>query len=221
MAIAPIERPAQTPTSVESACVALMECAREVSLQGGVLSRSEALQLIVDVEQASRIVDHLQVLAARLAEEHFRVDEPDPGSTSGSASGAGSLLARAEQAIRAEAPTPAGSSLASSDTVSSSAWSAGAEAAADGFRDCADFLRGTLGISRAEARRRLALADLVLPRTTPTGAPLPARLEALGAASEAALISGRAATIVSQAVHRVHSFATPEQVESMEKHLTR
>ncbi|MHA7181396.1 HNH endonuclease signature motif containing protein [Arthrobacter sp. MDB2-24] len=229
MAIAPLERPPQTPTSVESACVALAECAREVSLQGGVLSRPEALQLIVDVEQASRIVDHLQVLAARLAEEHYRVDEPDPGSTSG----AGSLLARAEQTVRADAPSLADSGPASSGTASSdpelsdrhgalsSAWGAGAGAAADGFRDCADFLRGTLGISRAEARRRLALAELVLPRTSPTGAPLPARLETLGAATKAAQVSGRAATIVSQAVHRVQSFATPEQLDSMESHLTR
>ncbi|OUM40054.1 HNH endonuclease signature motif containing protein [Arthrobacter sedimenti] len=251
MAIAPIERPAQTPSSVgqlDTACAALAECAREVSRQGRVLSRPEALQLIKDFEHASRIVDHLQVLAARLAEEHYRVEEPQPGSTSGTAS----LLARAEQAICVEAPAPAGSSTASLGTVSfDAAWSgtsgtwgtsgaassdaalsdrdgalsstrgAGAGAAVGGFRDCADFLRGTLGISRAEARRRLALAELVLPRLTPTGATLPARLEVLGAATEAALVSGRAATIVSQSVHRVQSFATPEQVASMEENLTR
>ncbi|MHA7279183.1 DUF222 domain-containing protein [Arthrobacter sp. MDT2-2] len=244
MAIAPIERFAHTPTSLESACAVLTECAREVSRQSRVMSRPEALQLIIDIEQASRIVDHLQILAARLAEEHYRVDEPDLGSTSGAAS----LLVRAEQAICADAPPPAGSNTASSGTASfdaasgtsgtsgaassdpelsvrhgalSSAWGTGTGAAADGFRDCADFLRGTLGISRAEARRRLALAELVLPRTSPMGAALPARLETLGAVTRAALVSGRAATIVSQALQRVQSFATPEQLGSMEENLTR
>ncbi|WP_140395073.1 HNH endonuclease signature motif containing protein [Arthrobacter sedimenti] len=236
MAIAPIERSAQTPSpgsSLDSACAALTECAREVGLQGRVLSRPEALQLIIDIEQASRIVDHLQVLAARLAEEHYRVDEPDPGSTSGTAS----LLARAEQVIRADALTSSTPVPASSDTSSSGAMSdiGGAPSSepdgatssisgagmTSGFRDCADFLRATLGVSRAEARRRLALAELVLPRLTPTGATLPPRLEGLGAATEAALVSGRAATIVSQAVQRVHSFAAVNQLEAMEENLTR
>ncbi|BBE22701.1 hypothetical protein MN0502_15840 [Arthrobacter sp. MN05-02] len=261
MTIAPIVCTAGTPDSgspLRSASAALSECARDIGRQGRVLSRPEALQLIIDIEQTSRIVDHLQVLAARLAEEHYRVDEPDHGSTSGSPSAAGSLLARAEQATRAEAPTPTACSSASSGTSSSGTSSSGIAssstassgiassstassgiassgiggasgsaqgsrvgAAAGGFRDCADFLRGTLGISRAEARRRLALAELVLHRMSPTGAVLPARLETLGAAAEATLVSGRAATIVSSAAQRVQSFATPEQVESMEDHLTR
>ncbi|MHA7144364.1 HNH endonuclease signature motif containing protein [Arthrobacter sp. TmT3-37] len=106
-------------------------------------------------------------------------------------------------------------------SATGSFWGSREGAAPDGFRDCADFLRGTLGISRAEARRRLALADLVLCRMSPTGAALPARLETLSAVVETGLVSGRAATIVSQAVQRVQSFATPEEVESMEDHLTR
>ncbi|WP_434992367.1 DUF222 domain-containing protein [Arthrobacter sp. Ld5] len=137
-------------------------------------------------------------MAARLAEEHHLADDEQSGS--------GSLLARAEQSIRGDAPAGPAARCAS---------------VGSGFRDCADFLRATLRISRGEARRRLSLADLILPRVLPTGAPVPPRLISLGAAVTSGLISGRAATLVAQAMQRVDSFATPDQRGSMEHHLTR
>ncbi|MBG6225899.1 hypothetical protein IWX63_002482 [Arthrobacter sp. CAN_A2] len=202
MATAPIERYTARPSLLDSACTALADCAREVGQGYGIQSRQDAADLIMKIEHVSRIVDHLQVLAARIAEEHHLADDDGEQPTGGS------LLARAEQAIAGNAQ----SGLASESTSTSTG---------NGSRNCTDFLRATLGISRAEAKRRLTLADLVLPRTSPTGAPVPARLTALGAAVTSGSISGRAATVVAQAVQRVDSFATPQQLESMEHHLTR
>ncbi|WP_258062508.1 HNH endonuclease signature motif containing protein [Arthrobacter sp. B0490] len=196
MAIAPTER--STESSLESARTALMDCAHAVSLEHHALSRTEALHLVVDVEQVSRIVDHLQVLAARIAEEHhLAADErPDTALVPDPAPRAPTLGALGRAPVRADS-------------------------AGDGFRDCAEFLRATLGIGRAEARRRLTLAEVVLPGLSPTGATVPARLETLGEAVGSCVISGRAATVIAQALRRAHPFATPDQRTSMEQHLTR
>lgn len=149
------------------------------------------------------MVDHLQIVAAALAGEHH------PGSAGGRATGTPVLGAGSSWA-------------AASPTASPPATPAAPSASADSdYRDCADFLRGTLGISRAEARRRLSLVEVVLPGISPSGATLPPRLEALGEAVAAGVISGRAATVVAQALDRVQSFATPQQRDSMEHHLTR
>ncbi len=61
----------------------------------------------------------------------------------------------------------------------------------------------------------------MLPSLSPTGNPLPPRLEVLGEAVNSFVISARAATVVAQAIERVQSFATPDQLASMEQHLTR
>ncbi|WP_167399075.1 HNH endonuclease signature motif containing protein [Arthrobacter pityocampae] len=168
------------------------------------------MNLLLGIEHAARMVDHLQILAARLAEDHHLAGDEQPTS--------GSLLARAEQSVAATAPV--GSAASAASTASAVAGTSSGPAG-NGFRDCADFLRATLGIGRAEARRRLSLADLVLPYLSPTGAPVPPRLATLGAAVTSGRVSGRAATVVAQALQRVDSFATPQQLTSMEHHLTR
>ncbi|MFC3299088.1 hypothetical protein FJV46_12660 [Arthrobacter agilis] len=146
MAISPIESSVRTPGSADSACVALAECSRQASRDDLLMSEPEALQFVLDVERASKIVDQLQIRAARLAEDLVASAQQESGP--------------GETAVRG-----ASTSL--------------------GFRDCADFLRATLGISRAEARRRLDLAEVLLPTVSPTGAPVPPRLETLGAAAGA------------------------------------
>lgn len=173
-------------------------------------SRRDAVELLLGIEHVARMVDHLQILAARLAEDHQLADDEHPAG--------GSLLARAEQLIAETAAVGgAGSAASTASTVAGTSSGPGTS----GFRDCADFLRATLGIGRAEARRRLSLADLVLPRVSPTGALVPPRLATLGAAMTSGRVSGRAATVVTQALQRVDSFATPQQFTSMEHHLTR
>ncbi|MHA7283659.1 HNH endonuclease signature motif containing protein [Arthrobacter sp. TMS2-4] len=202
MAIAPIEPILATPSPLGWAREALAECARDVGLNHRIRTRTEAAQFIVEVEHASKIVDYLQILAARLAEEHKLAD------TDGDERAGGALLVRAEQSL-------------GSDGHSGKEGEGQPVASDNGFRNCAEYLRATLGISRAEAKRRLTLAELVLPRISPTGAPVPPRLTVLGAAMTSGHISGRAATVIAQALHRVDSFATPQHLESMEHHLTR
>ncbi len=159
------------------------------------------MRFLLEVEHASRTIDHLQIIAARVAQEHHLADDDE--RTAG-----GSLLASAEQSVGGDVRPGPAAHLSSEST-------------GNGYRNCADFLRATLGISRTEAKRRLSLAEVVLPRISPTGAPVPPRCAALGGAMTTGRISGRAATVVAHALQRVDSFATPQQLESMEHHLTR
>ncbi|MHA7190383.1 HNH endonuclease signature motif containing protein [Arthrobacter sp. MDT2-16] len=194
MATAPIESVTRAGSPLESARATLADCARDLTRQHSVLSRADALRLVVDVEQVSRVVDHLQILVARLADEHDLADHQLRGPT---------LVPASVQAQPGAASPP--------DRP---------DRPAARLRDCAEFLRTTLGIGEAEARRRLNLAEVVLPGLSPTGAPTPAPLEALGDAVGSCVISSRAATIIVRALKRVHAVAAPEQLMSMEHHLT-
>ncbi len=168
------------------------------------------MRFLLEVEDASRTIDHLQILAARVAQEHHLADDEE--RTAG-----GSLLARAEQSVRGDVRTGPAAYTSSEPTEPTEP----TEPSGNGYRNCADFLRATLGISRTEAKRRLSLAEMVLPRISPTGARVPPRFAALGGAVTTGRISGRAATVVAHALQRVDSFATPRQLASMEHHLTR
>lgn len=192
MAVTPITQLSPSGSSLNEARALLGDCAHGLVQYHHLLSRQDALRFVLEVEQVSKVVDHLQVLAARIADHH------------GLASAAGG------------APIASGATDEASDPETAAPAEAG-----HGFRDCADFLREALGISRTEARRRLTLAAVVLPSLSPTGNPVPARLEVLGEAVGSFVVSGRAATVVAHALERVQSFATPDQLETMEHHLTR
>ncbi len=194
-------------SSLEEARTLLSDCALGLSQYHHLLSPQDALRFVIDVEQVSKVVDHLQVLAARVADHHGLASAQDGGLGSSPPAGA-----------PPDAEHPGVMSSSSSDSSDSSDSSVQARL---GFRNCADFLRETLGISRTEARRRLHLAAVVLPSLSPTGNPLPPPLEVLGEAVGSFAISGRAATVVAHAIGQVKSFATPEQLASMEQHLTR
>ncbi|WP_104180732.1 HNH endonuclease signature motif containing protein [Arthrobacter sp. B0490] len=192
MAVTPIKQPSRSGSSLDEARALLGDCAHGLVQYHHLLSRQDALQFVLDVEQVSKVVDHLQVLAARIADQH------------GLAAEAGG------------APIPSGAMDEVSDPGPASPTDVGG-----GSRTCADFLRETLGISRTEARRRLTLAAVVLPSLSPTGNPVPPLLGVLGEAVGSFVISGRAASVVAHALERVRSFATPDQLENMEHHLTR
>ncbi|MFY9635922.1 MAG: hypothetical protein WAL27_14470, partial [Cellulosimicrobium cellulans] len=85
-----------------------------------------------------------------------------PDDASGSASGA--------VAVTAGTAAAAGSAADSAAVVD------------DGYRNTTEFLRARLRISASEARRRLSLADDLLPRQGFAGEPLPPVREELGAA---------------------------------------
>ncbi|WP_087871864.1 HNH endonuclease signature motif containing protein [Arthrobacter globiformis] len=91
---------------------------------------------------------------------------------------------------------------------------------ADGSRNTVDFLRTRLGISACEARRRLTLADSILPRAGFGGQQLPPRYGELAAAVSTAQISSRAATTITLALDRARHFTTPARTAAMEHELT-
>ena len=80
----------------------------------------------------------------------------------------------------------------------------------DGYRNTTEFLRARLRISAAEARRRLSLADSLLPRQGFTGEPLPPVHGELGTAVAAGEVASRAATIITLALDRVRHVCDAE-----------
>ncbi len=199
MAVTPIKRYSEPGSSLDEAHSLLSDCAFGLAQYHHLLSRQDAQRFVLEVEQVSKVIDHLQILAARVADHHGLASEPAGGPT----------VSGPAEPVPTEDPTSA-----------SSVSSASSADEGQGARNCADFLRETLGISRFEAKRRLKLASVVLPSLSPTGNPIPPRLAALGEAVGSFMVSGRAATVVAQAVERAQSVATPEQLETMEHHLT-
>ena len=91
---------------------------------------------------------------------------------------------------------------------------------ADGSRNTVEFLRARLGISACEARRRLTLAESILPRPGFGGQHLPPRYEELATAAATGLVGSRAATTITLALDRARHFTTPARTAQMEHDLT-
>jgi hypothetical protein len=114
----------------------------------------------------------------------------------------------------------------------------------DGCRDASEFLRMSLRIPRQEARRRLALAQQVLPTTALTGDPVPAPRSSLAAALAPELcdpqelpvpdapegelpqlaapqLSSYAGTVISATLDRLEHLTTPAVLERIEQDLSR
>jgi hypothetical protein len=91
----------------------------------------------------------------------------------------------------------------------------------DGYRNTVEFLRARLRIGAAEARRRLGLADTLLPRQGLAGRPIPPVHPELGAAVAAGEVASRAATVITLALDRVRHSCLPEAAAAMEHALTR
>lgn len=216
MAIAPLEHPGESKTLLESMRSDLSDFGHEMAGNYLTLSRHEVVQSLVKIEEIAKLVDYLQVVAARAVQDQDI-------ATVGERQATGSLLARAVQSV-SEEPSRGMSEGASGELSANTSADAGQQNKASAlpeFKDCADYLRARLGISRNEANRRLRLARNILPDTAGCGAATPAPMETLGDAVSSGSVSGRAASIICDAVQRVQSFATPLQLDSMEHHLTR
>ncbi|MFE5838950.1 DUF222 domain-containing protein [Arthrobacter sp. NPDC056493] len=150
----------------------------------GLWGLSQSADFADRVEELSRKVEHLQVLAAG-AVDRSRTE---------------ALTAAAAPLV----PVP----------------DSGADPGADGSRNTVEFLRGRLRISAGEARRRLALADSVLPRAGFGGQQLPPRYEELAAAVSTGQVSSRAGTTITLALDRARHFTTPARAAEMEHDLT-
>ncbi|MBU8868061.1 HNH endonuclease signature motif containing protein, partial [Paenarthrobacter aromaticivorans] len=139
-------------------------------------------------------------------------------AAAGSATAAGFATATGFDAVAGSATAAAGSASAGFGGV------AAADAAAvadDGYRDAAQFLRARLRIGISEARRRLALASEVLPRTGIAGQHIPARREILAQALESTQIPTRSASIISAALDKARLLTDEETLTQMEHALTR
>ncbi|BCW63105.1 HNH endonuclease signature motif containing protein [Arthrobacter sp. StoSoilB22] len=169
--------------------------ADEVRLLGFV----EAADFAGRVEEISRNLEYLQVVAARAVERSRK------------------------QALQAR---PGASAAAPewrtgwTEHVPDSKVTAPASVVDDGYRNTAEFLRARLRIGIAEARRRLALATDALPQTGRTGQDVPARREALADALASGELPSRSASIISTALDKVRHLADEEMLTRMEHALT-
>ncbi|MEN8585238.1 DUF222 domain-containing protein, partial [Burkholderia sp. RS01] len=181
-------------------------------------------------EEIARRAEHLQLLSAgavdRTRTEAINAagpaskaagwttgwghDEADDGEAAGAS---GSAAAASPDSVAV--PTSPFGAAASNGRVSA------LSPADDGCRNTAEFLRVRLRIGAGEARRRLALASAVLPRTGITGQPLPPACEETAAALATGTIASRAGTIITTALDRVRHIAAPEDLARMEHVLTR
>ncbi|UKF05975.1 HNH endonuclease [Paenarthrobacter nicotinovorans] len=90
----------------------------------------------------------------------------------------------------------------------------------DGYRNAAEFLRARLRIGIGEARRRLALANEILPGAGITGQQIPARRQRLADALHTGQVPSRSATIISTALDKAQHFTDPDTLTGMEHALT-
>ena len=88
------------------------------------------------------------------------------------------------------------------------------------FRSTADYMRSRLRISRAEARRRLALGTAVLPATTVTGQTRPPAYPRLAEACADAALAAADADVIAHALEEALPRMEPAALEAMEKQLT-
>ncbi|UKA58547.1 HNH endonuclease signature motif containing protein [Arthrobacter sp. FW306-2-2C-D06B] len=188
--------------ALDRAVVAVRSLAEKAADDVGVLGLEEAVAFASGVEELSRTLDYLQLLAAAGLDQ-ARNDEPAtrPGWTTGWTTG-----------WAADADTGA-------DTGSGSVGTGSARGAE--FRSTAEHLRSLLRISAAEARRRLALARELLPRRGLTGQTVPARHGETAAALASGVIGSGAAGIITMAVAKVRPLCAPEKAAEMEHTLAR
>ncbi|MCT9868118.1 HNH endonuclease signature motif containing protein [Paenarthrobacter aurescens] len=204
----------------------------------------EAADFAGRVEEISRCVEYLQVVAAQAVERsRAEAQQTGPGPSAAapewrtgwseapeeptSGTGTGTLDRAAAGTI---SPSQAGAaaagtfSAAAAQSPARAASGKGAEGTAnpadDGYRNAAEFLRARLRIGIGEARRRLALAADILPQTGMTGQEIPARRELLAEAVGSALVPSRSATIISTALDKVRHLTDEDTITRMEHALT-
>ncbi|MDD1478179.1 DUF222 domain-containing protein [Arthrobacter sp. H16F315] len=194
---------------------------------------TEASDFAGRVEELSRMVDYLQLVAAA-AVDRTR-NQAAAASNAAAKFGSGAPASWLTGWHADATPTTTATVPATVPVTVPADWVAGPDSGwnvqlgadreqgwvDDGYRNTTEFLRARLRITAAEARRRLALASDVLPRTGLSGQPLPAAWEELAAVLTAGDIASRAATLVSLSLHRVGHVAAPGDVVRMEHALTR
>lgn len=170
---------------------------------------ADAADFAGKVEEISRTVEFLQIIAAE-AVERTRCEAQAALQSSPAPAWRTGWTEPAATASDPEVPVPA--PAASLTEV--------ADAVDDGYRNAAEFLRARLRISIGEARRRLALASVVLPQAGIAGQEISARHEVLAEALSSADVPSRSATVISVALDQVRHIADAEAALQMEQSLT-
>ena len=197
------------------------------------------------VEELSRTMEFLQLVAASAVDRTRKQSAARPGTNtswttgwrespagwetgaSGAAAPAGTTPAgtAATAAAAADAPTATGApTLTGVPSLTDVPSPASGEARAgvdDGYRNTAEFLRARLRIGAAEARRRLSLAEGLLPRQGLAGRQVPPAHRELAAAVAAGEVASRAASVIAVALERVRPLCDAGAAARMEHALTR
>ncbi|MCT9871113.1 HNH endonuclease signature motif containing protein [Paenarthrobacter aurescens] len=191
----------------------LLDSARlSASDEASLLGFVEAADFAGRVEEISRCVEYLQVVAAQAVERsRTEAQQTKPGS---------SAAAPEWRTGWSEAPEEPTNGTDTGATVPGATVPGAASVLDDGYRNAAEFLRARLRIGIGEARRRLALAPDILPQTGMTGQEIPARREVLAAALSSALVPSRSATIISTALDKVRNLTDQDTIARMEHALT-
>jgi hypothetical protein len=170
---------------------------------------ADAADFAGKVEEISRTVEFLQIVVAEAVERTRREAQAAQQPSSAPAWRTGwTEPAAAASGSAVPVPAPAASPADVADAVD------------DGYRNAAEFLRARLRISIGEARRRLALASVVLPQAGIAGQEVPARHEVLAGALSSADVPSRSATVISMALEQVRHIADEDAALQMEQALT-
>ncbi|WP_156524851.1 DUF222 domain-containing protein, partial [Paenarthrobacter nicotinovorans] len=195
---------------------------------------TEAADFAGSVEEISRALEYVQVVAAQAVErtrteaqrvapapqtgqspasgaQEWRTGWTEPAGKSEDGGGGGSGGGTGEAAPR---------STVKAGTAAADGAGAGGSVLDDGYRNAAEFLRARLRIGIGEARRRLALANDVLPGAGITGQEIPARRQRLADALHTGQVPSRSATIISTALDKAQHFTDPDTLTGMEHALT-
>ncbi|MBU8867719.1 HNH endonuclease, partial [Paenarthrobacter sp. MMS21-TAE1-1] len=164
--------------------VEALESLRSCTVAGALsFGFAEAAGFAGRVEEISRTVEYLQVIAAHAVERtRTQAQQARPSTAASTGWQTGWTDPATTDPGTTDPAAPAAGS--NPDTATAARTTAGgfggvAAVADDGYRDAAQFLRARLRIGISEARRRLALASEVLPRTGIAGQHIPARREIL------------------------------------------
>ena len=207
-------------SGVEEALAVLRAVSSTAVGDAALLGFQAASDFAGSVEEVSRVVEYLQLVAAAAVDRTRKQSGATAAKRANSWTTGWRDTPCSPATAAAFAPRPAGSALdagSGSAGVVAGIWCAGD----DGYRNTGEFLRARLRIGAGEARRRLSLAGDLLPRQGFTGEPLPALHAELGAAVAAGDIASRPAGTVSLALDRVRHLCDTDTLDRMEHALTR
>ncbi|ALV42240.1 HNH endonuclease [Pseudarthrobacter sulfonivorans] len=209
----------------------------------------EASDFAGRVEELSRTVDYLQILAAGAVDRTRTQAITAAATTSRTRSWITGWDNGVETLNETDSEWPAGTTAGTPGTVTGSTRDIPRSPADDGCKNTAEFLRLRLRIGRSEAQRRIHLAHSILPASTLTGDRVPPLREHLAAALSPAaytggpaetsddndaegldplrpvprsgpVVSSRAGTIISATLDRLKHHTTAENLDRIEHDLT-